>query len=244
MLGIQEKKVVEVKSKDFYPNEMLLNTPKSAKRALTSTVAVSSTDDDDDLNGIGVISDSNSSDSDFVEVVPNPKVSNIPVLELVIDPQEPVEDDLFADVFKNPKIPKLDTVLREIIPKEVTKEIESVPSLEKVTNEERLTPEPVQAEVVSLITDQTNVSDGEGEIKKTEVALNENNNGMLDRVDEVAEKQITKIPEPPRKVISKEELEAMKEQLASEREVLIKERDKEDRLALNITDQMYKDTQV
>ncbi|XP_044743849.1 DNA excision repair protein ERCC-5 homolog isoform X2 [Chrysoperla carnea] len=238
-----EKSKSEIKSKDFYLNEMLLNTPERKKPTEQDVKELLQdlTSDTEEMDGIGVISDSDESD-DFVEV--NESKESKPVLEVVIKPENEGIDDLFADVFEtNQKSVKIsieksistektyiENEVLENIPENENKTvtISKTSDLEKVNNNEKL-----------IATSETTTE----KEKEKLVCINETIKEKINDEKSISNKEDLSVEKSTKPKISKEELINLKENLEAQRENLLKEKAHEERMANSITDQMYKDTQ-
>lgn len=210
-------------------NEKSGNTSNERKKkesenlTLTETNAVSSVKKAP-AQDVEIMSDSDSDSSEnFVEVKDDVSVNKEPGLEIVFKPTETLDDDLFGDIFENKEKEVIDSV-------ETNKD---VPELQLPTE--------ISADV-----------EKEDQLKQSITIQS-----PKDRNEVIAEKQSTintiremlksvKDVEPDAKSVkmSVEELKEVQANLSQESKELRAEKSAKERLASNITDQMYQEAQV
>lgn len=208
-------------------SEIFNGNLKSKKdETIKAPIAKIADDDDDQV----ILSEDSESESEFIDVSDNE--SKEEKMEIVIDKIEQLEDDLFSDVFDNEDKNK-DKAVEIIEDKVILKSVED---------------SETQREIVTVISDEFKkdveskdmkiVEAKDVEIGKTETPLVQ----KTQQAEEVTEKpSIEKMPQVVK--LSSEDLQKMEKKLASEKNNLISERSSKERLAGNITDQMYQEAQ-
>lgn len=167
-------------------------------------------------DSVQVMSDSD--ESDFVEVneILNKQKpeTNKNLLEIVINPKENLEDDLFSDIFETNQ-------------QEIKDQSASVPVEQNNSD--------ITKEIVTVATETEVVSSVIEENKVTEHISTKHN---------VNSDCTEPIVQPGKPKLTVEELNAIKNDLVVEQQQLIVERNTKERMAGNITDQMYHEAQV
>lgn len=196
--------------------------------AVTSTVNEDSRKDD----SVEVMSTSDSSDSESEKIK---ATSNVVVIDPNLELNE--DDDLFADVFavKSDSVQSLD-------------QNSLITSSKLLIGTDSNTVSSISAE--SKLSDERDTTEQmEDEFKNTNGEVQEKVNENLDTLPSSSsllkstpENKMVGIPKGPK--LGEKELNALKEQLQKDKVDLITERATKERMAENITDQMYQEAQV
>lgn len=218
--NIVDKNESEIKNKNNLLNEMH-ETITTANKSDSEDSFVEVSDISASEKPVEIMSDSDG--SDFVEVktvesieLKNNSNSN-PSLQIIIDPSKEIKDDLFSDIFDE----KVDLI--EEKPKNNTKKLPLDLEISPDKKVDDILVENKQLETEKIVETQT-------ESVKTDEIFEL----------EVVPKKVT-IQKP---ILTVEELNKMKNDLALEQQELIVQRNTKQRVAENITDQMYQEAQV
>lgn len=182
---------------------------------------------------------SDSGSDDFIEAddANTKEIAANKHLEIVISPDANLEEDLFGDIFQNDA--KNDTLSANtsVTTSETSKEQEYLSlSLKTQTSnanqDAEIKPSAPEEEIAEIEETQKEVSSRKEEIKEVLTEFMEEHSGDLDG-HENAEVRITTT-----------QLEAINSKLETHKNELISKRAAKERLASNITDQMYQEAQV
>lgn len=223
-----DKKISKVTKKAKSPT---LPVVIESVETVTSTVNEDSSKDD----SVEIMSTSDSSDSESEKIKAK---SNVVVIDPNLELNE--DDDLFADVFA-------------VKSNSVDSSVQSLDQTSLITSSKLLigrdsnTASSISAE--SKLSDDRDTEQIQDEFKNTNVEVQEKVNEILDTLPSSSsllkstpENKKVGIPKGPK--LGEKELNALKEQLQKDKVDLITERATKERMAENITDQMYQEAQV
>lgn len=249
---IEEKKVEEATKSEVKkivekPVEIVESSSNVTKVSIDDNVVTTSEDivtTSTPEEEIQVMSDSESSnDGDFVDV---DLEEDKKAMEVVIKPDEEIEDDLFKDVFEEVEKSEVTSTQEKNIEEiKVTstqeKVIEGIKQFVSTSIEES----PTKSESV-LVSEESfeEVRDEKSEEKKEETSTGQ-------RVKEKIEKLVKEYSRPREEEngtkdteLTVEQLNEMRENLRKEQQELVVEKQTKERTAGNITEQMYQEAQV
>ncbi|CAH1183769.1 unnamed protein product [Phaedon cochleariae] len=190
--------------------------------------------------------DDGSSDSSDFQEVSELKVDKTP-LEIVIDPNKDIDDDIFKDIFANEVITTETEIDKNenqsnLHAKQMDKivELPEISKISEVTNEQL--PMKMSSEDESNISmaDKEEVKNMENGSRKDEVVETSKVNYEIDDGEKISRN----IPENSKgPTLTIQEMTELKKSLQKERTDLLIEKSTKERLASNITDQMYQEAQ-
>ncbi|RZC41075.1 DNA repair protein complementing XP-G cells -like protein, partial [Asbolus verrucosus] len=229
----EEKKVSE-----YELNESINEKNMAMSDIEEQKVSKATEDTEEKDTAIEIMSDSElSSCDDFVDVEDNKEKTDVKSMEVVIKPDEEMEDDIFKDIFANEDKPTEEAPLSSR-QEEIIKQVEELPLEER----KETTEEIVSSREETQNTDQ--------DVKEPVSEKSDEKSGtqtLKDKIERMI-KSYSKISKnsgegTEKSELSVEQMNEMRDNLRKEEIELVTERSNKERLAGNITDQMCQEAQ-
>lgn len=219
---------------------------------LTRKDNVKITEDNPDKNEIEIISDEDNSDDseEFLEVNEKQNVigKESKHLEILIKPDDTLEDDIFSDIFSN----VTETVDKSKSDSDKNKPVEDVTELETVSSTNSIDVNKEVSDIQHIDDDKSKEILNENKVSPKELTKNERARNIIAEFMKVTQE----LENAPNKdetnletshentILTTEQLQEIQENLRQEKAELISERLSKERMTKNLTDQIYQEAQV
>lgn len=234
------------------PDNSEVSSSTNGDDNLTRKDNVKITEDNPDKNEIEIISDEDNSDDseEFLEVNEKQNVigKESKHLEILIKPDDTLEDDIFSDIFSN----VTETVDKSKSDSDKNKPVEDVTELETVSSTNSIDVNKEVSDIQHIDDDKSKEILNENKVSPKELTKNEHARNIIAEFMKVTQE----LENAPNKdetnletshentILTTEQLQEIQENLRQEKAELISERLSKERMAKNLTDQIYQEAQV